>query len=50
MTKKIKFIKDCDEGLIGTIKNYSKGSADSLVEQGYAEYIKEPIKKQIKKI
>jgi DNA replicative helicase MCM subunit Mcm2 (Cdc46/Mcm family) len=39
MPKKIKFIKSCDGGKIGEIKNYSKSSADSLVEEGYAEYI-----------
>ncbi len=49
MTKKIKFIKNCDGGFIDEIKNYSNGSADSLVEQGYAEYHKETInqKKQL---
>ena len=41
MPKKIKFIKDCDVGKISEIKNYSNNSADSLVEEGYAEYINE---------
>lgn len=39
MPIKIKFIKKCDEGKVGDIKNYSNSSAKSLVEQGYAEYI-----------
>ena len=42
MPIEVKFIKDCDVGKIGEIKNYSKGSAKSIVEQGYAEYIKIP--------
>ena len=41
MPIEVKFIKDCDVGKIGEIKNYSKGSAKSIVEQGYAEYIEE---------
>jgi len=49
MTKKIKFIKDCDEGKIGLVKNYSNNSADSFVEQGYAKYIEKPKKKIVKK-
>lgn len=40
MPIKIKFIKNCDGGKIGDIKNYSNKSAESLVSQGYAEYVK----------
>lgn len=41
MPKKIKFIKNCDAGFIGEIKNYGNKSADSLVDQDYAEYFEE---------
>ena len=41
MPIKIRFIKDCDCGKIGEIKNYSNNSAHSLVEEGYAEYLEE---------
>lgn len=41
MAKEIRFIKNCDAGVVGQVKNYSNPSADSFVEQGYAEYIKE---------
>lgn len=50
MPKKIRFIKICDVGKPGDIKNYSNGSADSLVEQGYAEYvIEDKIKTEVEK-
>ena len=39
MPKLIRFIKVCDVGKIGEVKNYANASADSLVEQGYAEYV-----------
>ena len=44
MPIEVKIIKDNDEGKVGDIINFSKGSAKSLVEQGYAEYVKEKIK------
>jgi len=44
MPKEIKFIKSCDGGRIGEIKKYSNASADSLVDEGLAEYIEEPKK------
>ena len=50
MPKKIRFIKKCDEGKVGQIKNYSNPSADSLVEQGYAEYFDKPREKEIKNV
>lgn len=39
MPIEVKIIKDNDEGKIGEIINFSKGSAKSMVEQGYAEYV-----------
>ena len=48
MPKKIRFIKDCDGGNKGEIKNYSAPSADSLVDEGYAEYVSEPKKSKKK--
>jgi len=41
MTIKIKFIKDTEKFKVGEIAEASKESADSYVENGYAEYVKE---------
>jgi len=49
MPKKIRFIKNCDEGIVGQIINYSNPSADSLVEQRYAEYVEETSSKSAEK-
>ncbi len=46
MPIEVKIIKDNDMGKIGQIINMSNGSAKSMVEQGYAEYIEEDIPKK----
>lgn len=47
--EKIKFLKDTELKKKGDIVNCSKKSAELVIKKGYAEYIKEPRKKVIKR-
>ncbi len=47
---KIKFIKDTKLKKKGDVVNCSKKSADSAINNGYAEYVKKPIKKKMVKV